>query len=140
MVRCAMLSPTHQNSGLLVLLAPPNSLLQMNYLLTNIIISHANFFTRLDMLLSVNSVHNFKFSQAVVLKSCPWCGGRVVYGADSNSVATYGVIHISLWHISAHVQILGVSCHLFICTFPFIFTLWVACVPLESHYHILCIY
>ncbi len=48
---------------------------------------------------------------------CPWCGGRVVYGADTSSLATYGVIHISLGHIPAQVRILGISCYL-----------WVACV------------
>ncbi len=36
---------------------------------------------------------------------------------DSSSLAIYGVIHISLGHISAQVRILGISCHLFICTF-----------------------
>ncbi len=51
---------------------------------------------------------------------CRWCGGQVVLGGDSSSLATYGVIHISLGHISAQVHILGVSCHPFICTFHFI--------------------
>ncbi len=36
------------------------------------------------------------------------CGGRVVSGAGSSSLATYGVIHISLGHIAAHVYILGI--------------------------------
>ncbi len=35
-------------------------------------------------------------------------------------VATSGVIHISLGHISPQVRILGISCHLFIYTFHFI--------------------
>ncbi len=48
-----------------------------------------------------------------------WCGGRVVRGADSSLLATYGVIHISLGHISAQVHILNISCHLFICIFHF---------------------
>ncbi len=51
---------------------------------------------------------------------CPWYGGRVIYGADTSSLATYGVIHISLGHITAQVRILGIACHLFICTFNFI--------------------
>ncbi len=52
----------------------------------------------------------------------------------------YGVIHISLGHISAQVHILGVSCHLFIYTFHFTLHFgWP--VPLErSAYHIICIY
>ncbi len=54
----------------------------------------------------------------------------MVYGADTSSLATYGVIHIRFGHITAQVRILGISCHLFICTFHV--TLWVACVPLED--------
>ncbi len=41
----------------------------------------------------------------------------MVQRADSSSLAIYGVIHISLGHISSQVHILGVLCHLFICTF-----------------------
>ncbi len=58
----------------------------------------------------------------------PWCGGRTVQGAVSSSLAIYGVIHISLGYISAQVRILGVSCHLFICTFHFTLHFeWPAC-------------
>ncbi len=43
-------------------------------------------------------------------------------------MACYGVIHISLGHISALVHILCISCHLFICTFHFISHFgWPAC-------------
>ncbi len=56
----------------------------------------------------------------------------MVKGADRSSLATGGVIHISLGHISTQVRILSISCHLFICTFNFHLTLWVACLPLES--------
>ncbi len=63
-----------------------------------------------------------------ILIICPSCGGRVVYGADSSSLATYGVIHMSLRHISAQDRILSYF-HLYI---SFRLTLWVACVPLES--------
>ncbi len=44
----------------------------------------------------------------------------MVSGADNSSLASYGVIHVSLEHISAKVHILGVSCHRLICTFHFI--------------------
>ncbi len=38
------------------------------------------------------------------------------------------VIHISLGHISAQVRVLGVSCHIFICTFHFNLHIgWPAC-------------
>ncbi len=36
------------------------------------------------------------------------------------ALATDGVIHISLGHISAQVHILSISCHIFICIFHFI--------------------
>ncbi len=49
-----------------------------------------------------------------------WYGGRVVQGADSSPLAIYVVIHISLGHISAQVDILGISSHLFICVFHFV--------------------
>ncbi len=48
------------------------------------------------------------------------CGGQVVLGADSSSLATYDGIHISFGHISAQVHMRGVLGHLFICTFHFI--------------------
>ncbi len=51
---------------------------------------------------------------------CPWCGGWVVLGADSSSLDTYGMIHISIGHISAQVRILVISCHIIICKFHFI--------------------
>ncbi len=35
-------------------------------------------------------------------------------------LATYGVVHISLGYIIVHVCIMGISCHLFICTFHLI--------------------
>ncbi len=54
----------------------------------------------------------------------------VVYGADTSSLTIYGVIHISIGHITAQVRILGISYYLLIYTFHL--TLWVACIPLES--------
>ncbi len=52
----------------------------------------------------------------------------MVKDADSSSLAIYGVIHISLGHISAQIRILGVSCYLFICTFHFTSHFgWLAC-------------
>ncbi len=50
----------------------------------------------------------------------PLVCGQAVYGADTSSLATYGVIHISLGHITAQIRILGISYHLLICTFHLI--------------------
>ncbi len=74
------------------------------------------------------SLYTFLTLSWFVKRTCPWCGGQVVADANSSSLATYGVIHISLWHISAQVHILGVSCHLFIGTFHFTLHFgWPAC-------------
>ncbi len=61
-----------------------------------------------------------------------WCGGKVVLGADSSFLVSYGVIHFSRGHIQAQVRVLGISRNPFICTFYFICTLWVACMLLEN--------
>ncbi len=52
----------------------------------------------------------------------------MVSGADSTSLAIYGVSHISLGHITAQVRILGISYHHLYISFHV--TLWVACVAL----------
>ncbi len=47
----------------------------------------------------------------------------MVEGDGSSSLASYGEIHISnisIRYIPARIRILGISCHLFICTFHFI--------------------
>ncbi len=79
-----------------------------------------------------NCAHTDHLINCVIFSKpfCPWCDGQVVWGAGSSSLATYGVIHISLGHITAEVYILGISCHLFICTFHV--TLLVVYVSLES--------
>ncbi len=52
----------------------------------------------------------------------------MVKAAYSSSLGTYGVIDISLGQILAQVRIMGVSCHLFICTFHFTLHFgWPAC-------------
>ncbi len=55
-------------------------------------------------------------------------------------LATYDVIHISLGHISAQLRILCISCHLFICTFHFIWHFWRPWSLLHFSQHIICIY
>ncbi len=51
----------------------------------------------------------------------PWCCGKVVYGAGSSAMATSLVRSIlALRHIPPQVDTMGITFHLFICSFHFI--------------------
>ncbi len=58
---------------------------------------------------------------------CPWFGGRVVYGADSSSLATYGVIHILHIPMSYLLVMVYISNICFVSLFPHVYAILFPC-------------